>query len=52
MPTRKSEDIVKPNPRIPRKLLDALKEIAEKQRHSLNDQIVIAIEEYVERARG
>lgn len=47
MPSRKTDDLVKPNPRIPRKLVDALRIVADADRHSLNDQIVIAIEEYL-----
>jgi predicted HicB family RNase H-like nuclease len=47
--TAKDEDVVKPNPRIPRSLYDRLQRIAARERRSLNDQIVKALEEHVER---
>ena len=49
MPTRRDDDTVKPNPRIPAALVEAVREIATRKRRSLNDQIVIALEEHVER---
>lgn len=51
MPTRRDDDTVKPNPRIPAALVEAVREIATRNRRSLNDQIVIALEEHVERER-
>lgn len=49
MPTTNTEDFVKPNPRIPSALVEELRIIAKAERRSLNDQIVIAIEEHVKR---
>lgn len=46
---RRGEDVVKPNPRIPRSLYERLVRIAERERRSLNDQIVKALEEHAQR---
>jgi predicted HicB family RNase H-like nuclease len=45
----RGEDVVKPNPRIPRELYDRLQRIATRERRSLNDQIVKALEEHAQR---
>lgn len=47
-PARDS-DVVKPNPRLPRSLYDRLQRIAVRERRSLNDQIVKALEEHADR---
>ncbi|HJQ36221.1 MAG TPA: hypothetical protein VKB93_03690 [Thermoanaerobaculia bacterium] len=46
---RRDDDVVKPNPRIPRELYDRLQRIATRERESLNDQIVKALEEHADR---
>jgi hypothetical protein len=43
------DDVVRPNPRIPRPLYDRLQRIATRERRSLNDQIVKALEEHAQR---
>ena len=45
----RDEDVVKPNPRLPRSLYDRLQRIATRERRSLNEQIVKALEEHAER---
>ena len=45
----RDSDVVKPNPRLPRSLYERLQRIAARERRSLNDQIVKALEEHVER---
>ena len=45
----RDEDVVKPNPRLPRALYDRLQRIAARERRSLNEQIVKALEEHADR---
>jgi predicted HicB family RNase H-like nuclease len=47
--TARDEDVVKPNPRIPRPLYERLQRIAARERRSLNEQIVKALEEHAQR---
>ena len=45
----RDEDVVKPNPRLPRALYERLQRIATRERRSLNEQIVKALEEHADR---
>lgn len=47
MPTRSTDPFIKPNPRIPVDLVKKLRKIAEEERRSLNDQIIVALDWFV-----
>jgi Arc-like DNA binding domain len=49
MSRQPSDDYVKPNPRIPRDLYDRLQMLAELHRRSLSDEIVVAVEEWLQK---
>ena len=48
MAKEKSKDLVSVNLRYPREIRDKMKVIAEKERRSLNEQIVYALERWLE----
>jgi predicted HicB family RNase H-like nuclease len=45
----RDENVVKPNPRLPRELYERLQRIAARERRSLNEQIVKALEDHADR---
>ncbi len=52
MATKNSKELVTITLRYPQTLRDQLKVIAEKERRSLNEQIVYALERWVEQQKG